>query len=249
MKQKRRTSKLKYKHAFGFACVCVRMFDSSHSTLTCTCVRTYTNAFGRYNTVNGMKEMNQTSHVHVLVIVIVAISLPHTHLRATHSLTQTLWASCIVFNFTHWYTQPRCTQCTNLLLPSTTCSLLLVSVGHLWRCYRSRNNRLGYGAFAVPLICLCFLFHSIPNWSFNGISVPNGYWRDTDVYVFYGDRYGLTIFSRYSIFPFLWRNFWCFFYFYAFVICEWMIYTQTHFITRCCYAKSENVAPDAKYGH
>lgn len=76
-----------------------------------------------------------------------------------------------------------------LMFSFTVCSLLLASV-MLFADVVDRTTivqdmvRLMF--LCVVYVFLCYSVHLILNWSFDGVSVPYGYWNDTDVCIFYG---------------------------------------------------------------
>lgn len=94
--------------------------------------------------------------MYVLVIVIVAIFFSHS--CAIHSNTKLL-VQYLILHIGILNTRRQCCHRRTQRLSYVTfcCVFSFTSVGYaLWRCRRSRNNCLGYGAFSVPTLCLCF---------------------------------------------------------------------------------------------
>lgn len=128
-------------------------------------------------------------YTRALVLVIVIVAIFFSLLRVIHSNTKPLVLHLILHvgkHNTHRQCRHRRTQ--RFCYVPFCCVFSFARVGYaLWRCRRSTSNCLGYDAFVVPRLCLwffrCCLLHSIPKWSFDGVSVPNGCLNDTDVII------------------------------------------------------------------
>lgn len=135
-----------------------------------------------------------------LVTVIVAVFFSHS--RAIHSSTELLVQYLILHIGIH-DTQHHCRhQCSSRLS-----HVLIYYVFFFTRIFADVVDRVTIAQdmlrfINISLLCLYFLYysvHSIPNWSFDGVSVLYGYWNDTDVYIFYGS---LGCDNFFSIFDF-----------------------------------------------